>query len=195
MALTRKMLKALGVEDDKIEHIIEAHTETLEALKSERDGYKADAEKLSNVQKELDDLKAKGGDDYKAKYEKEHSDFEAYKSDVANKNARAAVESAYRKALADAGVTTNRIDSIMKVTDLNEMKLDKDGKLENIDSISENIKKEWSDFIQTTTQTGTNSANPPGNNGSGATKESIMAIKDRGERRAAIAQNMELFNS
>ena len=179
MALTRKMLKALGVEEDKIEHIIEAHTETLEALKSERDDYKADAEKLSNVQKELDDLKAKGGDDYKAKYEKEHSDFEAYKSDVANKNARAAVESAYRKALADAGVTTNRIDSIMKVTDLNEMKLDKDGKLENIDSISENIKKEWSDFIETTRETGTNTPAPP-TNGGGAikTKEEIYKMEN-----------------
>ena len=34
MALTRKMLKAMGIEDDKIDQIIEAHTETVDGLKS-----------------------------------------------------------------------------------------------------------------------------------------------------------------
>ena len=29
MALTRKMLKAMGIEDDKIDQIIEAHSETM----------------------------------------------------------------------------------------------------------------------------------------------------------------------
>ena len=43
MALTRKMLKAMGIEDEKIDQIIEAHTETVDALKVERDQYKEDA--------------------------------------------------------------------------------------------------------------------------------------------------------
>ena len=50
MALTRKFLKALGIEDEKVDEIISAHTETVDALKAERDGYKADAEKLPGVQ-------------------------------------------------------------------------------------------------------------------------------------------------
>ena len=58
MALTRKYLKALGIEDEKIEQIIEAHTETVDGLKNERDGFKASADKLAEVQKELDGLKA-----------------------------------------------------------------------------------------------------------------------------------------
>ena len=33
MALTRKFLKAMGIEDDKIDQIIDAHTETVTALK------------------------------------------------------------------------------------------------------------------------------------------------------------------
>ena len=57
MALTRKFLSALGIEADKVDEIISAHTETVEALKNERDTFKADAEKLTGVQKELDDLK------------------------------------------------------------------------------------------------------------------------------------------
>jgi hypothetical protein len=53
MALTRKFLKAMGIEEEKIEQIIDAHTETVNALKEERDNFKADAEKLPNVQKQL----------------------------------------------------------------------------------------------------------------------------------------------
>lgn len=68
MSLTRKMLKAMGIEEEKIEQIIEAHTETVDALKA----YKEDADKLKNVQRELDDLKAAGDGGYKEKYETEH---------------------------------------------------------------------------------------------------------------------------
>lgn len=58
MALTRKFLKALGIEDDKIEQIVEAHAETVDALKDERDSYKAKAEEAAETQKELDTMKA-----------------------------------------------------------------------------------------------------------------------------------------
>ena len=59
MAMTRKFLKAMGIEEDQIEQIIEAHTETVSALKDERDSYKEDAEKLADVQKELNTAKVK----------------------------------------------------------------------------------------------------------------------------------------
>ena len=57
MALTRKMLKAMGIEEEKIEQIIEAHAETVDTLKEQRDTFKADADKLAEVQKELDEAK------------------------------------------------------------------------------------------------------------------------------------------
>ena len=34
MALTRKMLKAMGIEDEKIEQIIEEHVESIDGLKA-----------------------------------------------------------------------------------------------------------------------------------------------------------------
>ena len=37
MALTRKFLKAMGIEDEKAEEIISAHVETVNGLKGERD--------------------------------------------------------------------------------------------------------------------------------------------------------------
>ena len=60
MSLTRKSLKAMGLTDEQVDSIIEMHTDTVDGLKEQVNTYKADAEKLPNVQKELDDLKAMG---------------------------------------------------------------------------------------------------------------------------------------
>lgn len=57
MALTRKMLKAMGIGEEQIDQIIEAHADTVDALKEERDALKGKAQKLAGVQKELDDTK------------------------------------------------------------------------------------------------------------------------------------------
>ena len=37
MALTRKMLKAMGIEDEKIDQIIDEHAESVNALKTKLD--------------------------------------------------------------------------------------------------------------------------------------------------------------
>lgn len=59
MALTRKLLKGMGLTDEQVDTIIEAHTDTVDGLKADIGRYKADAEKLPGIQKELDDLKRK----------------------------------------------------------------------------------------------------------------------------------------
>ena len=85
MALTRKLLKGMGLTDEQVDTIIEAHTDTVDGLKADVTRYKADAEKLPGVQKQLDDLKAAGDGGYEEKYEKEHSAFEAFKTDITAK--------------------------------------------------------------------------------------------------------------
>jgi hypothetical protein len=124
MALTRKLLKSLSLEESVIETIIDAHTETVDALKDERDTYKANADKLPGVQKELDDLKKDGGD-WQTKYEKEHTDFEAYKNEQTAKATKATKDAAFRALLKEAGIPDKRLDVIMKVTNLDEIELDK----------------------------------------------------------------------
>ena len=59
MALTRKMLKAMGIEDEKIDQIIDEHAESVNALKAQRDEFKEAADKADGYKKELDALKAK----------------------------------------------------------------------------------------------------------------------------------------
>lgn len=201
MSLTRKMLKAMGIEEEKIDQIIEAHAETVDSLKEERNNYKADAEKLADVQKDLDRAKdqlAKKGEGEtvaKDEYDKLQKEYADYKNDVQAKQTKAAKETAYRELLKSVGVGEKRIASILKVTDIEAIELDKDGKIKDADKHTETVKSEWADFIETQSQQGVKTSNPPANNGKGTgkTKEEIMAIKDPATRQAEIAKNPEAF--
>lgn len=200
MALTRKMLKALSIEDEKIDQIIEAHTETTDALKSDRDKYKEEASKVADLQKEIADLtserdalqkKADENESYKEKYENEHKAFDDYKKDVDTERQNNKKAEAYKALLKKAGVSDKRIDAVMKVPF--EVELDDKGEVKDADKVVENIKSEWSDFIVTTSEKGAGTENPPANSGGKMTKEEIMKIKDTNERQKAISENHELF--
>lgn len=169
MALARKMLKAMGIEDEKADQIIEAHSESVNALKAERDEYVENASKYEKVQKELDELKAnaaKGDEDpYKVKYEALKEEFDGYKSDIEAKETKSAKENAYRALLKTAGISEKRIEAVLRISNVDSIELDKDGKVKNADKLTEDIKTEWADFIVTETETGANTPNPPANTG------------------------------
>jgi hypothetical protein len=169
MALTRKMLKAMGIEEEKIEQIIEEHAETVNALKQQRDQYKVDAEKLPGVQKELDDLKEAaekdGENPYKAKYEDLQQQFDDYKADVTAKETKAKKTAAYRKLLKDAKVSEKRLDSILKLSPVDDVELDDNGEIKDAADVKKKIEEEWSDFIVTEETHGADSNNPPGGSG------------------------------
>ena len=196
MSLTRKMLKAMGIEEEKIDQIIEAHTETVDGFKDKLNDYKDKAEKYDGVKKELDDLKD-GDNDWQKKYEKEHSDFEAYKNDVTAKETKRTKEHAYRELLRGAGVSEKRLDAILKVTNLDSVELDKDGKIKDADKPTETVKTEWADFVETTSTQGAETATPPTNNGgTKMTKADIYKKDDKGryvlsteERQKALVEN------
>ena len=197
MAFTRKMLKAMNIEDEKIDQIIDAHSETVDALKADRDAYKEDAAKLAAVQKELDALKAKGDDGYKAKYEAEKAAHDALKADIAAKETKKAKTDAYRELLKGANIDEKRIATILRAEapTIDKIELDADGKIKNAEQYTESIKSDWADFIVTQSAKGTNTATPPANGGAASTKtkEDILKIKDAGERQKAIAENPTLF--
>ena len=201
MALSRKFLAALGIEADKIDEIISAHTETTEALKKERDTYKEQALQYDSMKAECDKLKDqvkayKEEGSYKEKFENEKAEFEKYKADVTARETRSKKETAYKSLLKDAGISEKRIGAVMKVTDVDSIELDDEGKCKDAETLTENIKTEWSDFITTTETKGASTATPPKNEGKTRTyssKEEIMAIKDSTERQKAIADNLDLF--
>lgn len=198
MALTRKFLAALGIEADKVDEIINAHTETVNTLKEQRDNYKTDAEKLLIVQKELDDLKVAAGKSENNSFEKKYNDlkteYDNYKKEQEAKESTSKKKEAYRNLLKEAGISEKRLDTVLRVANLESVELDDKGKIKGADKITESVKMEWADFITTESKHGANTANPPENNGGKTlTKSDIMGIKDGAERRKAIAANPELF--
>ena len=201
MALTRRMLKGMSLTDEQIDTIIEAHTDTTDALKDERDRYKADAEKLSTVQMELEALKAKGDDGFEKKYNDLKEEYDSFKKEQQAKAERAAVESAYRAMLREAGISDKRISAVMRVADLSGVKLEKDGKLKDYDKLIDGVKAEWSDFIQTTETKGAETNTPPLNTGGGKLTKAEIYAKDgfgryklsASERQKALAENMDLM--
>lgn len=175
MALTRAFLKGLNLTDDQMTAIIEAHTDTVNGIKADRDRYKAEAEKLPDVQKELNELKEA---DWKGKYEKEHTSFDDYKKDISKKELAAKVKAAYRKLLTTAKVGEAHHDSILKVTDFSAMKLNEDGTLADADKLTDTIKKDWGGFITTTRRESSDPATPPaGDPGKPAGRAAQLANK------------------
>lgn len=186
MALTRKLLRSMGIEDDKIDQIIEAHGETVSALKDERDQYREAADALPGVKKELEDLKAKPDDGYKERYEKEHADFEAFRAETEKAAGEREKRGLYRKLLQGAGVDPHRLDAVMRVADLSGVVVE-DGKIKDADELAEAAKKEWSDFI---VQTGTKPAkvdDPPAGGSDPAKKEPHSIAEAMRQKMAAGA--------
>ena len=165
MALTRKALKAMGLSDEQVDSVIEMHTETVDALKESRDTYKTDADKLPELQAELDKLKAKVGEDgknpFEVKYNALKEEFDQYKNEITGKETARAKEEAYKELLKSAGVSEKRISAVLKVTDLKSLKLDAEGKLENAEDLTNSIKTAWADFIATEKKEGADVPTPP----------------------------------
>lgn len=162
MSITRKLLKGMGLTEEQVDTIIEAHTETVDGLKADVSRYKADAGKLAGVQKELDDLKAAGDGGYKVKYEKEHSDFEAFKSNITAKEAKAAKEKAVRAFFESKNITGANLDLAMRGCGEEMAALELDGdKIKDTKGLDALLSGAYKGLVSTMQQQGANPANPP----------------------------------
>ena len=186
LALTRKLLEGMGIEDKAIESIIEAHSETVNGLKADRDKYKEQAAKVPDLQKQLEEAQAAsdGTDEWEQKYNDEHQAFEDFKAQIQTERADAEKAQAYRGMLMAAGIDPKRIDAIMRVTDLSEVEME-DGKLKDQGKLEESAKEEWADFVLKQFTKGSNPATPPepkGNVPEGADPEIARRMQERHER-------------
>lgn len=219
MALTRKLLKGMGLTDEQVDTIIEAHTDTVDGLKAEVTRYKADAEKLPGVQKQLDDLKAAGdggyqekyekehkaaGDGgYKEKYEKEHKAFEDFKANVTAKESKAAKEKAVRAYFESKNITGANLDLAMRGCGEEMAALEMDGeKIKDTKILDALVDGTYKGLVSTTQTHGANPANPPANTGGAKSREDIYKKDDKGryvmstaERQKALADLMASENN
>ena len=184
MNLTRKFLSSLGVSDEAAESIITAHTETVSRLHQELDAAKEAAGKLDAVQKELDEAKSAGKkyESFELKYNAKAEEFDAlkkefegYKNSIVAKETRAAKEAAYKALLKAAGISEKRIDSILRISPVDEVELTDDGKIKDEKDRSAKIKQEWADFIVKETVQGAQTATPPEQGGGTPARNSRAA--------------------
>ena len=106
MALTRKMLKAMGIEDEKIDQIIEEHVESIDGLKAERDRYKEGADEAEGLRKQLEEAKkaGEGAGEYEEKYKAKCKELDDFKEKVDGEAAEREKRGLYRELLAGAAV-------------------------------------------------------------------------------------------
>ena len=173
--------------------LVALHLGVVDPLKDDLTKYKADAEKLPGVQKQLDDLKAAGDGGYKEKYEKEHSAFETFKTDITAKESKAAKEKAVRAYFESKNITGANLDLAMRGCGEEMAALELDGeKIKDTKSLDALVDGTYKGLVSKQTVRFDTGARFNGG-GKPMTKDEIMQITDRAERRAAIAANMDLF--
>ena len=183
--------------------LVALHLGVVDPLKDDLTKYKAGAEKLPGVQKELDDLKAAGDGGYKEKYEKEHSAFEAFKADITAKESKAAKEKAVRAYFESKNITGSNLDLAMRGCGEEMSALVMDGdKIKDTTSLDALIDGAYKSLVYTEHTQGANPATPPTNSGGAKlTRADIYKKDDKGryvmstaDRQKALAANPELLN-
>lgn len=208
MAITTKFLEELGIEKEVAEKIFIARNEELEKDKSKlisvQEELKKKTEAFNELNSELETLKAKGAsaEEWETKYNALKADNEAKeKQALADKLAREKEEN-------NRAMFNKAVESYGKTADDWNNKFTEEGYYkEFIKALDapENTGRAHKDILHdlvkndTTAFKGVTAVKLGGGKPSGiggvkyTNKSDIMSIKDRTERRNAIAQNLELF--
>ena len=128
--------------------------------------------------------------DWQARYNSEQEAFKRYRDEIASADERRRKEEAYRVLLGGCGIPEKYRSRLIGLCSLDSLELDADGNIVGMEKIAEAVREDWGDLIPVSSVP---VANPPMYRGQAVTRESIMAIKDRDARRAAIKDNLELF--
>lgn len=200
MALTRKLLKGMNLTDEQVDTIIEAHTDTVEGLKSEIDTLKKDGHDLAEVRKQLEtaqkDLEAAKKDGWKDKHDAVKKEFDEYKASQTAKETAVAKEKAVRAYFEKQNIIGQSLEIAMKGSkdEIAALELDENGAIKDDKVLKELVEGTFKGLVSVVDDEGAPIRNPINNNGgSGKTKEQIMAIKDPVARQAEIAKNPKLF--
>ena len=172
--------KILGeAHTEEIENQIFAlHLGVVDALKDEVDKYKVDAEKLPEVQKELEKLKANPGVDYKKKYEDEHTAFEDYKKGIDAEKTATAKKTAAKAYFEEKNITGANLEIAMRGAkeEIDALSL-KDGKIEDTKALDALVSGTYAGLVITQSGKGADMAKPPENNGgTGSTPSRASAL-------------------
>lgn len=202
MALTRKSLKAMGLTDEQVDSIVEMHTETVSGLKDQIDTYRADADKLAGLQKQLDkanaDLEAVKKDGWKEKHDIIKKEFEAFKTAQTAKEAKTAKEKAARAYFEGKGITGKALDIAMRGSgaEIEALELE-GGRIKDAAALEALVEGDFAGLVSATTTVGAQTATPPARTGGILSRADIYKKDERGryvlsaaERQRALAESM-----
>ena len=179
MALARKFLKAVGIEDCKIDERGAADGETVTALKAESDEAKQGASGLDAITKERDRYKADlealqktSGDAAKVQAE-----YDAYKAQVERDKTAAKKGAALDAVLKKAGVERESFRAqLRKGWDMDSVELEEGGNVKDEAALLSRIKADYPDFIGTVNTEGTKPLTPPAGGSKTYTREQLKGL-------------------
>lgn len=187
MSITRKFLEGMGLSAEAVEAIVEANSQSLAAIKTERDTLKSENERL------MGELKSKG-EEYESKLAKLQKEYDDFKTETETKSVRAEKEKLYTELLIESDIPQSRVAAILRLTDFDKVEVE-DGKLKDTKALKSNIEKEWGDYVMKGSQQDDKPPHPPAKGDVKLSKEEILKITDPVERREKIKENIELFNT
>lgn len=194
MSLTRKGMKAMGLTEEQVDSIAEAHGETVEGLNA----------KIKQLQETVDGLNAQlktaeANNGYKEKYDTEHAAFEAYKKTVEGREKQAAKETAAKSYFEEKNITGTNLKIAMRAAAAEIAALELDGdKIKDTAALDALTSGTLAGLAKQTAVIGANIAHPPQTTGGTALSKSDIFARDErgryklssGERQRAIAANL-----
>lgn len=179
MALTRKSLKAMGIEDEKIEQIIEAHTEVTSALKDELDEYKAykdEAEKVPSLEAKIKELE-EAENPFESKYTKLKTEYDNYKQGVEEKELKIAKEKAVTAYFESKNIKGANLKIALRGAkdEISAVEISDDGKIKNTEALDKLVKEDFAGLVGVIETKGADTPNPPQNTGGKETGNSRAA--------------------
>ena len=177
MALIRKTVRerliAAGIPEDKVgaevDYIFEGHSATVDSLKEERDNYKTEAEKVPDLQKQLQTANnsIKDGEGWKDKYDKLFAEQTTAKK-------RSALETALKEAKANPAV----IGLMLKGADFESIEIGEDGKLKDSEAAIKPFREAYADLFGKEEEKGNPQPNPLGNPNPKPQKQQPANLRD-----------------
>ncbi len=176
MALSRKFLESMGLEQSKIDAIIEAHKSTADALSAANTELEGLRTENATLKKSTADAATE-----KTRADKAEKDLADFKALVAANEKRGKIEGAYKKLAQAARIDEKRLDTVVKWARaegiLDKAVLKEDGTLDGADDLTKALTSEWADFVTTDSKGGSDPQTPPGGNAGGAEADMLAAVR------------------
>ena len=193
---TRADIRAVigeGCTEDIENKLIALHLGVVDPLKDDVQRYKADAEKLPDLQRKLEE--ASKGDDYKEKYD-------SLVAQITGEKAQAAKEKAARAYFQSKGIPAESMGLVIRgaKAEIDGLKLDGES-IKDTAALDGLLSGDYKGLIGKTTTTGTQTQTPPDTSGGAKSRAEIYKKDDKGryflstaERQAALAESMASGN-